>query len=447
MTESSIREFGQWLQKHEWTEVFQKPTATEKCDAFYESLNRAIDEHMPSKSVKLHNQDKPWMTSYIKGLIKERQSIFHKEHRSTKWKRLRNKIQYSIAKSKRDYYRNRVQRHKRANPAEWYKQIKVMTNLTNSESLIQPQPHVDANDFKAVADSINDHFVSISSGLRPLSISDLPAYRPDPNPPPSVHDHEVYNKLRRTKTGKAGGPDGISSRLIKEFAYELSKPLANILNQSYLEGVVPPQWKRAVVVPIPKEKPASWDKLRPVSLTDHFAKVAEGFMAEWLLDDMDTKIDPNQYGNRKGVATTHYLLRLMDTLHVNADKPGHKSTVVITDFSKAFDLVDHNILMTKFISMGVRPSVVTWIASFLNSREQCVRSEDAQVSGDCLRVVCHKGQNSDHWALLPWSMMPPMRHLSLLSSMSTTSPLLRLGHAPKPRLCNSTSISLRIGPR
>ncbi len=50
----------------------------------------------------------------------------------------------------------------------------------------------------------------------------------------------------------------------------------DILNLSYKEGVVPPIWKRAVVVPIPKEKLATWDMIRPVSLTDHFMKAAEG---------------------------------------------------------------------------------------------------------------------------------------------------------------------------
>ena len=89
--------------------------------------------------------------------------------------------------------------------------------------------------------------------------------------------------------------------------------------------------------------------------------------------DIDNKIDHNQYGNRSGVSTTHYLLKLMDTLHMNADRPGCLSNVVITDFSKAFDLVDHNVIMRKFISMGVRPSVITWISNFLNRREQCVR--------------------------------------------------------------------------
>ena len=71
--------------------------------------------------------------------------------------------------------------------------------------------------------------------------------------------------------------------------------------------------KKAVVVPIPKTMPANWEKLRPVSLTDHFAKLAEGFMAKWLMEDLESNIDPNQYGNMKGVSTSHYLVNLMDT--------------------------------------------------------------------------------------------------------------------------------------
>ena len=92
-----------------------------------------------------------------------------------------------------------------------------------------------------------------------------------------------------------------------EYSYELSKPLTDILNQSYREGTAPSMWKKAVVVPISKTKPANWEKLRPVSLTDHFAKLAEGFMAKWLLEDLESNIIPNQYGNMKGVSTSHSL--------------------------------------------------------------------------------------------------------------------------------------------
>ncbi|XP_072048590.1 uncharacterized protein [Amphiura filiformis] len=141
---------------------------------------------------------------------------------------------------------------------------------------------------------------------------------------------------------------------------------------------------RAVEGPIAKTERATWAELQQISKTDHFAKVAEGFMAKWLLEDLEKSIDPNQYGNRKGVSTTHYLVKLMDTLIMNSDKPGHLSSVVITYFSKAFDLGNHNVLINKFISLGIRPSVVTWIASFLDGREQSIR---------------YRGQNSD-WVKL-----------------------------------------------
>lgn len=58
--------------------------------------------------------------------------------------------------------------------------------------------------------------------------------------------------------------------------------------------------EESYVVPVPKTKPAIWDKLRPISMTDLFARVyTEGFVTTWLLDETQSKIDPNQYGNRK----------------------------------------------------------------------------------------------------------------------------------------------------
>ena len=75
----------------------------------------------------------------------------------------------------------------------------------------------------------------------------------------------MYAELRKVKSTKATGPDGISPKLVKEFAYELSSPVTVILNCSYKEGVVPKQWKQAIVVPISNTKPPPQvDKLRPV---------------------------------------------------------------------------------------------------------------------------------------------------------------------------------------
>ena len=112
----------------------------------------------------------------------------------------------------------------------------------------------------------------------PLDFGELPAYLPAKDPPPHLYPWEVYNEPRKINPNKSSGPDGVSARLIMEFAYEIIVPFIDILNGSFKEGIVPHQWKKAILVPIPKQTPARIDKLRPVSLTSIFAKIAEGSM-------------------------------------------------------------------------------------------------------------------------------------------------------------------------
>jgi hypothetical protein len=81
-----------------------------------------------------------------------------------------------------------------------------------------------------------------------------------------------------------------------------------------------------------------------VSLTCIFSKIAESFMSKWILDDIGSMIDLKQFGNVKGVSTSHYLLNLVHFLHQGAEKRHNVGTVVLTDFSKAFDLINHRLL-------------------------------------------------------------------------------------------------------
>ena len=234
-------------------------------------------------------------------------------------------------------------------------------------------PDVQAYKHNEIANAINCKFVNVSASMAPLDYSNLPAFLPARDLPPCLYPWNVYSVLKKINASKATGPDGIPPRLVKEFAYELSVPFTDILNCSYTEGTVPHQWKKAIVIPIPKQYPANIDKLRPVSLTDCFAKICEGFVVDWILDDIEHKIDINQYGNVKGVSTSHYLVSLMHFLHSGAEVPKNVGTVVLTDFSKAFDLIDHNLLISKFIQIGVTESLIPWICSFISGRQQCVR--------------------------------------------------------------------------
>ena len=161
--------------------------------------------------------------------------------------------------------------------------------------------------------------------------------------------------------------------MIREFAVELSSPLCNIFNASFEQGKVPSCWKKSLIVPVPKENPPTLHKLRPIALTDFFAKLLELFAYKWLMADISPVIDSQQFGNRSGLSTSHYLLNLLEYLHSNADKSGSITTVVLTDFSKAFDLVDHNVAINKLFTMGARPSLIPWVCSFLTERTQQVR--------------------------------------------------------------------------
>ena len=236
-----------------------------------------------------------------------------------------------------------------------------------------PIPGIDQNDILVISNCINQHFASVADDLPLIDTTQLPAYRPSLFPPPNVQYWDVYRELKQIKCGKSGGPDKIPARLIREFAYELTTPLTHIFNTSLELGIVPDVWKRAVIVPIPKSSPAVIDKLRPIALTDHFAKIIEGFVARWTVEDLKSSMDRKQFGNRKGLSTTHCLIDLLHTLYGHAETRKTTSTLVLTDFSKAFDRIDHNIAIKKLISLDVDPSLVHWIANFLTDRKQCVR--------------------------------------------------------------------------
>ena len=195
---------------------------------------------------------------------------------------------------------------------------------------------------KDIANTINTNFISVAQDIPPLDHNSLPAYLPSITPHMTVSPHEVYNKLKRINTSKSGGPDCIPPRIVKEFAYELSFPIYDIFNCSLRDGILPNIWKTAYVTPVPNTSPPNLENLRPIALTCLFSKIFEDFVVSWIMEDIEKFIDCHQFGSlKKGLSTTHYLVKLLDDIHKQLDKPKHSSVLVTTDFSKAFDRISH----------------------------------------------------------------------------------------------------------
>ena len=131
--------------------------------------------------------------------------------------------------------------------------------------------------------------------------------------------------------------------------------------------------------------------LRPISLTATLAKVLLSFVGSWILDRLGNNLDNWQYGALRQRSTTHALFDMLHHWHAAIDK-GQSVRSVFIDFAKAFDHVDHNILVDKLVALSLPDVIVRWICAFLRERRQRVKIRD--VLSDWLQMTAGMPQGS-----------------------------------------------------
>ena len=378
--QSSREVFGRWCSSHIWfTELEETTSASNLAACFTKELNSAIDRIFPTKVVKIHHTDKPWMTPTLKKLINLRQKAFYSGNKDL-WHHYRAKVRNDIMLKKRSYYENKVKQLKYSDPKKWWDCINQLSGKKkptfNNINIVKDGVTLSGMD---LAQALNVHFLSVNDDLPNLDPSLLPAYLPAPEPIPSITPEDICAKMLKVKVSKSNGYDNIPNYIIKEFAYELADPVCYIFNTSLATSEFPDIWKDAVITPIPKVLPVSAeDELRPISLTTTLSKILEDFVVKWLIDDVQHKIDPQQFGCLKGTSTTFCLIDMIDNWLKSLDTQSHYLRICFIDFSKAFDRIDHNILVLKLLSLGVRKSIIPWICSFLSNRRQSVKIDNYQ---------------------------------------------------------------------
>ncbi|KAK0143367.1 Retrovirus-related Pol polyprotein from type-1 retrotransposable element R1 [Merluccius polli] len=163
---------------------------------------------------------------------------------------------------------------------------------------------------------------------------------------PTVED--VHQQLRRCKTGKAPGPDGITGRLLKNCALELSPVLHSLFNESLLTATVPNLWKTATIIPVPKKpRPSELNHYRPVALTSKIAKCLEKLVLNTILQAVCPQLDPYQFAYKAKRGTEDTVACLLHTLLQHLDSPGHYARILFVDFSSAFNTIQSHIMITK----------------------------------------------------------------------------------------------------
>jgi len=187
---------------------------------------------------------------------------------------------------------------------------------------------------------------------------------------------EVANRLATINIFKAPGPAGLPNWFLRDFAPYLYELLAAVFNASIREGFIPSVWKSAEVIAVPKiPRPRSiQNDLRPIFLLPTIAKVLESFIGHWLQSVLEPSFDNKQYGCRPMRSTTqsHVLTAIIHEWQSTLDRGGAIRALLV-DFKKAFDLVNHNLLLRKLLNKNVPHCLIKWFFSYLDQRSQRVR--------------------------------------------------------------------------
>ena len=317
---------------------------------------------------------------------------------------LRNCVncEHKICRAK--YYEAKVSHLRECKPSVWWKEVKKLSGMSpasetraNTSKLLQ---HLGFSP-GVLANYINSAFLTPMQIFEPLTHNpfDPPQANNEGHAVNMISEFSTFMKLSALNPSKAHGPDGIPAWLLKENADLLAGPVSAILNSSFHESRLPPSWKEADVVPVPKQRPINDinKHLRPISLTPILSKLAEDHIVEkYVKPAVLQRIDPRQFGTIPKSSTTHALVNMTHNWLVNTDGNGATARVVLLDFRKAFDLIDHSVLVQKLTTYDIPSQVKGWIVDFLMDRKQRVNLlRIVTLNGALCHLVSPREQN---WA-------------------------------------------------
>ena len=166
----------------------------------------------------------------------------------------------------------------------------------------------------------------------------------------------------------------IPTNIYKVLADVLSKPLTSIFNNSLRQRKYQSFWKSSIISPIPKTNPPAIDKLRLIHLLPTPSKIFEQLVMDNMRNKFVCEFGPCQHGFRRNCSTTTALISILDNLTLRYDDEANFGVSLLSyDLSKAFDNIDHTILLTKLIERKFPTGFVMWLNSYLSSRNARVR--------------------------------------------------------------------------
>ena len=349
-----------------WIDLYNATCVDRKVDIFQSCLKELFLKHCPMKTIRVPI-GKPIITTPLLRKLKRAKQRAYKNN-SPSWKFL--SVLYSKELHKESVRKtvnliNKVQR----GSDSWWTEVKKVTGCQNSTFqkpfLFINDSWISAQDFTSL---INDYYLD---GHKDVDLSYpviLPGIVLD-----QVSNLEILRILDNINTKKSCISSDFPSWISKNNSHLLAEPITHIMNTMLSKRKFPSLWKDAEVRPIPKTKsPSCFKEMRPISLLYHLSKVAEKVLLRRLRSHVPLFDD--QFAFTKKIGTTDALVKFSTDIVNHLDNKNVLAVeAAMLDFSKAFDKMRPDYTISKLISLGVNPSLISIIQSFFSNRRQCVR--------------------------------------------------------------------------
>ncbi len=393
-SDQNIMQFSNALKSINWLSLKEFDTTQAAYDHFSDIFFSLYNIHFPCITKRINKNThpiNPWMS---KGLLVSRQnkislctqSIKHPSPNNiSKFTQYRNLYSKILRESKKIYFQNKLLEYQSDIKKTW-EIIKKAIRKKDKESTFTKILNVNGNVLdspKIIADQFNEYFTNIAKDIvrninltncayaEPQPMNEIPLFSLTLNP---LTQKETYDAILQLKQKNTLDHDGISSNFIRKIATPISEPLLYIFQKSFESGTIPSQLKVAKIIPILKSKdPTLLDNYRPIALLSTFSKILEKLMCNRLTTHLDNNmlISNFQFGFRKNHSTLHPLLLFTNKITEALEKKQH-SIAIFCDLRKAFDTVDHKILIKKLESLGVKGTELKWFENYLAGRKQFV---------------------------------------------------------------------------
>lgn len=349
---------------------------------FHEAILSMFHKHFPIKQFKSNKRHElsPYVTSALRNSIKERNRL---ERLAKKWpltyreyyRKYRNTLTSTLRDARNKYYQDRL-KSSQGNPKSHWKCINTILGRTtnNNNNIIELEPPCREMD---VANKFNYHFLNVANVPQDDNSNNHRQYLHNSHyyslylfP---VSNEEIETNLKELKPN-APGYDDIPPKILKYNAKCLAKPLSHIINLSFRRGIFPDKLKIAKVTPI--HKSGCKDNLsnyRPISVLPARSKIIEISISHRICNFLETHklLSPSQHGFRRNHSTETAVLQFVSNIYKYLDDKLFVAGTFV-DLSKAFDTLNHDVLINKLENVGIRGFPLKLLKNYLSNRLQSV---------------------------------------------------------------------------